>query len=461
MEIKMETDEVKDEEKINIEKLRNILQKRTKIIDGHLVWDSGPPTKGHYFQCKIVISPTKKVYPHFLYKMVQDYDKNGEFENDQNLKLIKTCSVELCVMHFAKRHKNIKNFADMDADDQLHELDRIEKMSKDEKCLIPGLNGNCQIWIGACNKLDHPRISLFGKTLTVSRVVYLLHHFGTELDENISIYHLCKNPKCVNIDHLMAMDQKTIARKRKKVVSRKAKLNEEKVKQIVKDLCEKKSTKELVEKYHVSISTINFIRSGRSWTRVVTEEERKLLAKTQRTKRGGKLKYSTSDKENVKKAFTDKKYVESAQQRLKENCTIKTDDDGQEHWIYKFVRKDGYGQFSIKGRSMRAHVASYLLHNNLDSIPENQMVRHKCRNTMCVNPDHIELGTAKENAKDRERDGTVQIGEKNVCAKITEEIAKKIKASKGKETQPQRAKDLNVSLDIIKDIDRDKTWKHV
>lgn len=56
---------------------------------------------------------------------------------------------------------------------------------------------------------------------------------------------------------------------------------------------------------------------------------------------------------------------------------------------------DGYGRFSLKRKARLAHVISYLLSGN--EIPDGMTLDHKCRNRKCVNPDHLEPKTGKEN----------------------------------------------------------------
>lgn len=65
----------------------------------------------------------------------------------------------------------------------------------------------------------------------------------------------------------------------------------------------------------------------------------------------------------------------------------------------------GYGVLrSDVGRTMLgAHTVSYRLH--VGPIPQGLVVRHKCDNRLCVNPDHLELGTHADNVRDRDLRG--------------------------------------------------------
>jgi hypothetical protein len=59
----------------------------------------------------------------------------------------------------------------------------------------------------------------------------------------------------------------------------------------------------------------------------------------------------------------------------------------------------GYGMFRDGPKMRTAHRVSYEIFNN-KKIPKYMCVLHKCDNPRCVNPDHLWLGSHKDNTKD-------------------------------------------------------------
>lgn len=65
-------------------------------------------------------------------------------------------------------------------------------------------------------------------------------------------------------------------------------------------------------------------------------------------------------------------------------------------WIWiASTSENGYGQFSLNKKPVRAHRVAYELIKG--KIPEGMTLEHLCKNRLCVNPDHLEPVTLKEN----------------------------------------------------------------
>lgn len=128
----------------------------------------------------------------------------------------------------------------------------------------------------------------------------------------------------------------------------------------------------------------------------------------------------------------------------------------------------GYGRTIVGSRKDRSrktistHRLSYIL--NFGEIPEGMEVCHKCDNPCCVNPDHLFVGTHRDNMDDRERKGRnkPQKGEKNGRAKLTEVDIMAIK-EKRKIGVPyyKIAEEYGVHKRTVMDAVSGKNWAYV
>jgi hypothetical protein len=66
-------------------------------------------------------------------------------------------------------------------------------------------------------------------------------------------------------------------------------------------------------------------------------------------------------------------------------------------WLWQGYRHKvtGYGQIQINGRPELVHILSYKLAGR--NIPNGMELDHLCRNRICVNPDHLEPVTHRDN----------------------------------------------------------------
>lgn len=80
---------------------------------------------------------------------------------------------------------------------------------------------------------------------------------------------------------------------------------------------------------------------------------------------------------------------------------------------------NGYGVFKVGERSRivaYAHRYSYMYHHG--DIPQGQQVNHSCDNRCCVNPQHLVLGTQRDNMADMVRKNRHNAGVRNAAHKL-------------------------------------------
>ena len=122
----------------------------------------------------------------------------------------------------------------------------------------------------------------------------------------------------------------------------------------------------------------------------------------------------------------------------------------------------GYGHLRHIEQTYKSHRFSWLLAGN--TIPEGHLIRHKCRNRHCVNPEHLETGTHQDNMHDRIRDGTLNDWSKGVnhsMVKLTEDQVRAIRANQDNKTYTDLGKEYGVNRTTISKIILRKMWKHL
>ena len=100
---------------------------------------------------------------------------------------------------------------------------------------------------------------------------------------------------------------------------------------------------------------------------------------------------------------------------------------------------------------------------NEKKIRKGMFICHSCDNRKCVNPDHLFLGSLRDNHNDMMSKNRQAKGSRMGCAKLNEQKAVEIRKlySEGFHTQNQLAKIYGVRQTKISDLVNRKTWKHI
>jgi hypothetical protein len=132
-------------------------------------------------------------------------------------------------------------------------------------------------------------------------------------------------------------------------------------------------------------------------------------------------------------------------------------------WPWQGTIVRGYGVTRYQGRIVRAHRLAYELTKG--PIPAGMHVCHSCDRPGCVNPNHLWLGTASENAQDRENKGRgfKALGSANNQTFLTDHEVRTIRRmyASGKYSKGKLARIFTVSRKTVQNVLAGKIWKHV
>jgi hypothetical protein len=80
-------------------------------------------------------------------------------------------------------------------------------------------------------------------------------------------------------------------------------------------------------------------------------------------------------------------------------------------WLWLgHMHRGGYGQLTRNNRTLKAHRVAYEDAHGL--IPDGALVCHHCDTPLCVNPEHLYVGTWQSNMDDRVKRGRWKGGRK-------------------------------------------------
>ena len=133
-------------------------------------------------------------------------------------------------------------------------------------------------------------------------------------------------------------------------------------------------------------------------------------------------------------------------------------------WLWQAtVFTNGYGSFRVTSKNKSvAHRVSWILSHG--DIPDGLNVLHKCDVRLCVNPQHLFLGTQLENIADMIRKGRKRLpvqarGMKSTKAKLTDQDVYAIRASS--DTIRALARQYGVAPNTIDAVKSRRSWSHI
>lgn len=126
-----------------------------------------------------------------------------------------------------------------------------------------------------------------------------------------------------------------------------------------------------------------------------------------------------------------------------------------------YKNKEGYTRMRKNGKKTLIH--RHIYEECFGEIPKDLVIRHKCDNPTCINPEHLELGTIQDNVNDRMKrkrhKSPNKKGENHHMNKLKE--CDVIYIRKSNESRKVLSKKFKVSECTISDIRNRKTWKEV
>lgn len=129
-----------------------------------------------------------------------------------------------------------------------------------------------------------------------------------------------------------------------------------------------------------------------------------------------------------------------------------------------WTRNTQYPTMSVDGKQWTMSRVAYELYVG----PTENIIRrgvkaicHRCDNPLCVNPDHLFIGTYLENMADMKRKGRANVvrGAARAGAKLDDDKVRQI--LRDSRTQRLIAQDYGVDQSIISEVKSRKIWSHV
>jgi predicted DNA-binding protein YlxM (UPF0122 family) len=146
---------------------------------------------------------------------------------------------------------------------------------------------------------------------------------------------------------------------------------------------------------------------------------------------------------------------------LKERFWGRVEKKGSGCWVWQGSTKNDYPEIVVDGRTRYGHRLAYELQTG--DKPGDKQVNHHCDNQLCVNIDHMYLGTQADNVADQVERGLMARGEDRNTSTLTADGVREIrkKYDSGDYLQKELANEYDTTRGNIGSIVRRDTWDHI
>jgi DNA-binding Xre family transcriptional regulator len=289
---------------------------------------------------------------------------------------------------------------------------------------VERLGSNCHVWKG----IEKDKHGIYGKK-SAHRAIW--EHYNGKIGAKLVVRHKCDNGMCVNIGHLeigTRIDNIRDMNERGRAKGGGAKgeaSTSSKIKRedaiFIKENFDKFEKKKLSEQFGISISQLYRIRNGERWADTTQQLDRK-------------------------QQFLSQASQGPFNEKLGSHCL--------EMPSARMIRR-------YNNTSQIAHRIAWKLEHG--DILDDMLVMHKCDNAKCINHLHLELGTHKQNMKDRDERGRTAAGTRHGMCRLTEDNVRKIKEylRDGTKSGREIANEFKITPSQVSRIKVGKVWNNI
>jgi DNA-binding CsgD family transcriptional regulator len=311
----------------------------------------------------------------------------------------------------------------------------------------------CWIWQRSKYLKTYGKASFKGKAVVAHRLSWTAYNGGSlkgigENGKRMIIRHICSNTLCMNPLHLeLGSDVDSAEGRRKAGVTGgskngQAKLTEDQVLEIIASKGHMTNL-ERARRFNVTKGTIAKIDSGRAWSHLT---------------RPNTVKHHVPRRRETRTLEWTLELMDMAYEKVKENCKWEVEANvytGTPCFVWKTDKllHFGRGQICFRGKQYSAQLIT-CMYKERRVRPQGIIVRHRCGNGVCCNPEHVVFDTYQANAHDRVKMGG--------AGKLSEDDVREIRSQHAAGITPtELMRQFDITRSTVHMIIKRRTWQNI